>query len=222
MVAGCASSHRAKPSPAALRQACVERWNWMHYAHLHVNNRSVPATVRAKPCRIEIDYRLSRSDPLYASFLGTYFPCTLNRYLAYVCASNAYGVPDARPRTGQNARYFTRNGAIRLNRPPTRPVSVSKPDWVLRYPVTKGFIEPFDKNGKLRSGLTLSKPLRPPRGWPCQTFADTDRSTLIPCPAGLYCFVPVLPVRDRELIACPIDRGSRVFNRGRLRVLPSP
>jgi hypothetical protein len=66
----------------------------MHYAHLHVNNRSVPATVKAKLCRIEIDYRLTRSDPLYTT--------------------------------------------IRLNRPPNRLMSVSKPDWVRRYPVTKG------------------------------------------------------------------------------------
>jgi hypothetical protein len=177
--------------------------------------------LKAKPCRIEIDYRLSRSDPFYVSYLGTYFPCALNRYLAYVCASHAYGLRNDRPRRGQNARYFARNGAIRLNRPPSRPVSVSKPDWVRHYPVTKGFIEPFDKNGKLRSGLFLGKPLRPPQGWPCQTVADTDRSTLIPCQPGLYCFVPALPVQDKEPIACPTDRGSRIFNRGRLRVLPS-
>jgi hypothetical protein len=34
--------------------------------------------------------------------------------------------------------------------------------------------------------------------------------------------VPDLHVDERELIACPTDRGSRVFNRGRLVVYSNP
>ena len=126
----CASTHRAAPSPAALRQACVERWNWLHYDHAFVPppNRSAPVTVKTRPCRIEIDYRLSRYDPLYKTYLGMYFPCVLNRFLAYVCAEHATGLPGARPRRGQNGRYFAPTGRIQLRRPPTEPVSVPKPD----------------------------------------------------------------------------------------------
>ena len=177
-------------------------------------------TVKTRPCRIEIDYRLSRYDPLYKTYLGMYFPCVLNRFLAYVCAEHATGLPGARPRRGQNGRYFAPTGRIQLRRPPTEPVSVPKPDWVRRYPVTEGFIEPFDQKGKLRPGIRLGKPLPPP--WRCATFRNIDRTTLIGCGAGLYCFVPRLPVHDKEPIACPTDGGSRVFNRGRLVVYANP
>jgi hypothetical protein len=221
IAAGCAGAHEAASSPAALLQACVERWNRLHYDHAFVlpPQRSVPARVRAKPCRIEIDYRLSRSDSLYKSYLGMYFPCALNRFQAYVCAEHADGRPGARPRRNQNARYFARDGTIRLNRPPARAVSVPKPDWVRRYPVTAGFIEPFDRNGKLRAGLRFGRTLRSPA---CATFPRIDRTTLIACGGGRYCFVPRLPVRNHELIACPTDRGSRLFNPGRLLLYPKP
>jgi len=90
---------------------------------------------------------------------------------------------------------------------------------VRRYPVTEGFIEPFDENGKLRMGLKLRGRVESPG---CATFPNIDHSTLIGCGAGLYCFVPRLPVRNKELIACPTDRGSRLFKRGRVVVLPNP
>jgi hypothetical protein len=175
--------------------------------------------VKTKPCRVEIDYRFSRSDPLYKEYLGTYFPCALNRFGAYVCAEHAVGLPRDPPRTGQNARYFFKNGTIRLNRPPTGPVPLTKPDWVRRYQVTQGFIEPFDQRGRLRAGLRLRGRVA---ALSCGTFPNIDHSTLIGCGAGLYCFVPRLPVRNKELIACPTDHGSRLFNRGRLIVYPSP
>lgn len=221
IVVGCGSTHREKPSPASLRQACVERWNWLHYDHAFVPspNRTAPVTVKIRPCRIEIDYRLSRSDSLYKSYLGMYFPCALNRFGAYVCTTHALGLPGARPRSGHNARYFVKDGAIRLNRPPPESISVPKPDWVRRYPITQGFIEPFDQSGKLRAGLRLAGTLRTPG---CTTFPNIDRTTLIGCGAGLNCFVPRLPVRNGELVACPTDPGSRLFNRGRLLVYPSP
>jgi hypothetical protein len=221
IAAGCSSSDHAPPSPAALRQACVERWDWLHYDHAFVPSpgQTAPVTVRIEPCRIEIDYRFSRSDPAYKHYLGTYFPCALNRFGAYVCTEHALGLPDAPPRTGQNARYFSNDGTIRLHRPPTHPISVAKPDWVRRYPVTEGFIEPFDENGKLRTGLKLRGPVG---STACATFPNIDHSTLIGCGAGLYCFVPRLPVRNKEPIACPTDRGSRLFKRGRLVVFPNP
>jgi hypothetical protein len=220
IAAGCSSSHHARPSPASLRQACVERWNWLHYDHAFVPSpaRTAPATVKTKPCRIEIDYRFSRSDPAYKHYLGTYFPCALNRYGAYVCTEHALGLPDDPRRTGQNARYFFKDGTIRLKRPPTHPITITKPDWVRRYPVTEGFIEPFE-NGKLRTGLKLRGHVGSPD---CATFPNIDHSTLIGCGAGLYCFVPRLPVRNKELMACPTDRGSRLFERGRLVVLTNP
>jgi hypothetical protein len=226
---GCAEAYHAslspavsaKPTPQTLRQICVVRWNWMHYDHAFAfpPNRFVPATVRSRPCRIDIDYRLAPSDPVYRAYLGMFFHCALNRFDAYVCDSHARGLPGARPRRGQNARFFARDGTIRLNRSPARPVSVPKPEWVRRYPVTQAFVEPFDANGKLRTGLRFGKPLAPPG---CATFPNIDRTTLIGCGAGLFCFVPRLPAYKNEPIACPTDRGSRVFNSGRLVVYRNP
>jgi hypothetical protein len=219
---GCGSStHRA--TPAMLRQACVVRWNWLHYGHEFVPspapNATAPVVVRVKPCRIEVDYRLSRSDPNYKSYLGMYFGCVLNRFQAYVCDSHAIGLPGDPPRKGQNGRYFVKDGTIRLNRPPVRPIAVSKPGWAKRYPIKEGFIEPFDQHGALRPGLALRGRVPAPG---CATFRDLQRSTFVICGAGIVCFVPHLPVHERELIACPTNRGSRVFNRGRLVVYPNP
>ena len=145
--------------------------------------------------------------------LSIYFPCSLNRFGAYVCPEHAVGLPGGPPRTGHNGRYFAKDGKIRLNRPPARPIAVPKPAWVRRYPVMQGFIDPFDRDGKLRPGLRLRRPARP---LSCGTYTDVNQSTLIGCGAGLYCFVPRLPVRNKEVIACPTDRGSRAFDRGRL------
>lgn len=202
-----------------LRQGCVVRWNWLHYDHAFVvsPNRTAPVTVKTNPCRIEIDYRLSRSDPLYKSYLGMYFRCTLNQFQAYVCDGHARGLPNERPRRGQNARYFFRTGRIRLNRPPAKPVLSAKPRWVSRYPVTEGLIEPFDNSGKLRPGLSFVGRLPSPG---CATYPDLEHSTFVFCGAGRSCFVPRLPVHDKELVACPVAPGSRYFTRGRLEALP--
>ena len=179
-------------------------------------NASVPAKVGSQPCRIEIAYRFRRSDPAYPHYLGTYFPCSLNRFGAYVCASHAFGLPDDPPRPGYNARYSSRSGSLRLDRPPQRVDATPRPDWVSRYPVDHGFIAPFDDRGRLRRGLTL----RPDRRAWCQTFRGIGQtSRLVYCGGSGYCFVPRLPVYAGELIACPSDAGSRLFFRGRLRVL---
>src|SRR5207244_1308663 len=140
-----------------------------------------PVAVSSHPCRIEIGYRL----PDAPHIKSLYFPCALNQFQAYVCAEHAHGLPTSPPRTGQNGRYFSASGRIRLDRPPAHPVAVPRPAWVKRYPVTEGFIEPFDSHGRLRPGLTLKRPL--PRPYSCQTFPKIDRTTLIGCGAGLYC-----------------------------------
>jgi hypothetical protein len=155
-----ASAHASSSRPqtgVVARQHCVDRFNWMNYrgSFGFQPNISVPAKAEARPCRIEIAYRLLRSDPDYRVYLGTYFPCSLNRFDAYVCAEHALGAPGRPPRAGYNARYFIRSGSIRLDHPPRRPVTTEKPGWVRRYPVDHGFIVPFDRAGRLREGLTL-------------------------------------------------------------------
>ncbi len=94
------------------------------------SREAVPAKVQARPCRIEIAYRVERSDPAYKHYLGTYFPCTVNRFGAFRCPEHAYGVPDDPPRTGFNARFFPRTGRIRLHHPPVIPVATPKPSIV--------------------------------------------------------------------------------------------
>jgi hypothetical protein len=190
----------------------------MHHADL-VSQRVMPATVRADPCRVEIDYRLPRTDRNYSDYLGMYFPCSVNRFGAYVCASHAFGLPGDPPRTKQNARYVAATGTIRLDRPPSHPVSVREPACVRRYRVIDGFIQPFDSEGKLRAGLTLGRSV----SLACETFAGhPEASTLLACGGGLSCFVPRLPVRNGQLLACPTSPGSRTFERGRLDVHPQP
>jgi hypothetical protein len=219
------SSLQASSGPesvsAALLQACVDRWNWMHFRGRFVpeDHISVPAKVKARPCRVEVAYRLQRSDRLYREYLGFFFPCSVNGFGAFVCASHAVGLPGDPPRRGYNARYFRRSGRLRLSNPPARPVATEKPDWVRRYPVDQGFIVPFDRRGQLRAGLTLRGSI----GAGCTTFTNIPRPTrLIGCGAGLYCFVPRLPVRDGQRLACPSESGSRLFHSGRLRVVVSP
>jgi hypothetical protein len=203
-------------SPQAL-QACVERWNWMNYRG-HFADGVAPAKVRTRPCRVEIAYTLPRSDPLYRLYLRTiYFPCAVNRFGAFVCPEHALGRPTDPPRKGHNARYFPLTGRIQLDRPPAQPVATPKPDWVRRYPVAAGFIVPFDRDGRFRSGLKLRGRRSANK---CFTFAKIrQRSRLYGCGAGLYCFAPSLPHYDRQPLACPEDRGSRVFDRGVLRLL---
>jgi len=216
-LAAKASSNGTRTDSVAL-QHCVDRFDWMRYGGwfgdpAHV---TVPAKVVARPCRIEIAYRLRRADKAYRDYLGLFFPCRVNRFGAYVCAEHAAGLPGRPARKGYNARYFIRTGSIRLDRPPRRPVATPKPRWVRRYPVDHAFIVPFDRAGRLREGLTL----RGPTMLRCRTFADIpQRSRLLGCGAGSYCFVPRLPVRNGEGLACPSDRGSRVFLKGFLRVL---
>lgn len=216
---GIAGASRAVPSVSpALLQPCVDRWNWMHLEDRFVNDRleSVPAKVQARPCRVEVAYRFRHSDPAYRDYLGTYFPCSLNRFGAYVCASHALGSPGDPPRRGFNARYWKRSGRLRLDRPPAGPVATPKPDWVRRYPIEQGFIVPFDSRGRLRAGLTLNGNT----GWRCQTFANIPQpSRLVYCGAAAYCFVPRVPVHDGERLACPTEPGSRLFRKSRLRVL---
>jgi hypothetical protein len=130
------SARPASARPAAL-QACVDRWNWMHYGGWFVPSAEVPsepARVRAHPCRIEIAYRLPRSDPSFRYLLGSYFPCRLNRFGAYVCASHAWDTAGRRPLHHLNARFFPkRNGRIVLDQPPERRLATPKPEWVRRY-----------------------------------------------------------------------------------------
>jgi hypothetical protein len=180
---------------------------------------SLPAKVDANPCRVEIAYRLPRSDPAARAALGFFFPCRLNRFGAYVCASHADGAWDDPPRRGYNARFWIRRGILRLDRPPARRPVVRKLEWVRRYPVDHGYIVPFDGRGRLREGLELRGPGRET----CATFASIRQpTTLLGCGAGFFCFVPKLPVRDGQPLACPEAAGSRVFYRGRLTVLPEP
>jgi hypothetical protein len=205
--------------PQALQQ-CVDRWNWMNYRGGFSPERNVvPVKVQAHPCRIEIAYRFKKSDPAYKHYLSTYFPCHVNRFGAFVCPEHAYGIPDGPPRTGFNARWNPRVGVMRLSNPPAHRIPAAKPAWIRQYPVELGFIVPFDRDGRLRSGLSLVG--RPHRA--CTTYADIrERSTLYGCGAGYYCFAPSLPPRNHQRLACPRDRGSRVFERGVLTVLRAP
>jgi hypothetical protein len=216
---GAASLARSESSTfkAQELQVCAERWNWMNYRG-HFARGVVPAKVQARPCRVEIAYGLRKSDSLYRLYLRTiYFPCTVNQFGAFECPEHAYGTPTDPTRTGRNARYHPLTGQIKLNHPPAQPVATPKPDWVRRYPVAAGFIVPFNRHGHLRSGLKL-KGRR--SGIRCHTSPNLRwRSRLYGCGAGLWCFVRSLPLHDRQPLACPEDRGSRVFDRGVLRVL---
>ncbi len=202
---------------AVALQACVIRWNWMHYGGWFVPSghvRSEPARVRADPCHIDIAYRFRRGSPQNKHYLGLYFPCGLNRFGAYVCASHTYGVPDGRPLRGLNARYFASNGRIVLDHPPGRPVVPVKPEWVRRYPVDHGFIVPFDRRGRLRRGLTVA----PARPLPCSTAPDDRRwPYLWGCGGTMLCFAPSRPPHAGELLMCPTEPGSRRFFRASYR-----
>jgi hypothetical protein len=122
---GASAARSGSPPSAAAQQSCVDRWNWMHYGGWFVASaevRRVPARVRANPCRIEIAYLLAASG---GHTLVPYFPCSVNRFGAYVCAAHAYG----RLRlSGTNARFFPkRNGWMRLDHPPTHRPLTAKP-----------------------------------------------------------------------------------------------
>jgi len=219
VLSGCsggASEVRAASSENQQRQACVDRWNWMNYEGHFSKLDVVPAKVDTHPCRIGVAYIPDRS---YA-YNRRGFLCTVNAFGAFRCPEHAdWRAPR---RAAFNARFFAhRNGVIRLDRPPGRRAAQVKPEWVRRYPVESAFVVPFDRNGHFRPGLTLTG--RRHEAWTCGTFASIHQQTaLYGCGAGLYCFAPSLPARDGQLLACPRDRGSRIFVRSRLRLLPEP
>jgi hypothetical protein len=209
---------RTMPEVSARQpQACVDRWNWMNYRGNFAYSVA-PTKVEAHPCRIEIAYALPRSEHDYRLYVRSlYFPCSVDRFGAYVCTEHAIGIPGGPPRTGHNARYFPTTGRIRLDHPPSRAVATAKPAWLRRYRVVAGFIVPFDARGRLHAGIHLR--VRAGVKTTCNTFANVARRTrLYGCGAGLYCFAPTLPPRDGQRLACPEQRGSVVFDEGVLRV----
>jgi hypothetical protein len=212
---GASVARSGSPPSAAAQQSCVDRWNWMHYGGWFVRSAEVrwaPARVRANPCRIEIAYLLAGSG---RHTLVPYFPCSVNRFGAYVCAAHAYGPANGLRLSGTNARFFPkRNGWMRLDYPRTHRPVTAKPSWVRRYEVDHGFIVPFDRRGRLRAGLTLTAA----RPFQCYTLPDDQQwPYLWGCGGTSVCFAPTLPARRGELLACPTQPGSRRFVRAAYR-----
>jgi hypothetical protein len=78
------------------------------------------------------------------------------------------------------------------------------------------FIVPFDRRGRLRTGVTLSaaKPFQ------CYTLPDDRRwPYLWGCGGTRECFAPKIPARRGELLACPTQPGSGLFVRAAYRHL---
>ncbi len=144
------------------------------------------------------------------------FACKLNAFGAYRCPAHV-NVSDYSPHGrlyGWNAKF--RGQTLVLDHPAMRTVRTPRPAWLKSYPVVRGFIQPFDKHGQLRAGLTLK---RSPRYF-CQWLAGQPPldplSGLLYCGTGLYCFASRLPLERTERLACPQAPGSKVFFPGRL------
>lgn len=194
----------------AALQACTDRFNWMNFSGWY-GLSPVPARVQASPCRVTIAYGTSAAEQSLS------FPCVLDSYGAYSCASHAVGQMNGPPLQGANATYYGKSGVLRLTTP-GRVGAAPKPDWMKEYPVDHGFIVPFDSQGKLRPGLTL---IDSTWDFNCTTSTNTPwRTELISCPASATCFVPTVPSYVGELAVCPTAPGSRTFRKTHLHSFP--
>src|SRR5690349_6275159 len=94
-------------------------------------------------------------------------------------------------------------------------VRVRKPVWLRQYPVSWGWIVPFDEHGNLRAGLKLVGRLRGDT-----TCIYTDRPSYsypINCSAGLFCSARQAICATGEMLACPTAPGALTYSRGVLR-----
>jgi hypothetical protein len=162
------------------------------------------AFVEANPCRVTVAY----DDPPSTY----YFPCGLNRYRAYGCPSHASGTPDGSvdpPPAVWNA-YINTSRRLRLDRRPSAYTKPKKPPWVARYQIENGRIVPYDQSGKPRIGLRFVETGLSLGG--CGAGSSIRyTSTLRFCGTGLQCFARRNPLRVGDVVACPLEPGSRTF-----------
>ncbi len=199
------SSATSVSSPKTV-QACAVRFGWMHYQR-YFTRGDARARVKAGPCEVDIIY--SPSTP------NLYFPCTVNSFGAYECATHAVGQAADPPLTGLNAVFHSSTGTVTVAHAPK--VAVAKPGWVRTYPIRMGLIVPYDAHGNLRPGLTVV-----PAGFgvDCGSGAPERTTGLIECVASTNCFVAdwVHAIYSGEQALCPTKAGSRRMRQATLSI----
>jgi hypothetical protein len=205
-----AAGDGATGSKQRATQACLERWNWMHYSGFFDAKGSVRAWVRVQPCRVEV-----------AAFATNFFSCSETRFGGIACALHASGTLSSTRLRHYNARLYSQSGRIVLDHS-LPDAQVTKPGWVQRYPVIWGLVIPFDGQGKLRPGLRLSNWPGDPDPLACTVPARKGEHWWTKydpqpfgCGGGLFCFAPPAAVH----LACAGPGGPTMFYRGLMHVL---
>lgn len=193
-------------------QWCVNRWNQMRMGW----PPTIALVSTTVPCRLELAYSSQGhcseantvpQSPHWCVDRQNGFPCRLNLFGAYRCATHA--VPTRV--TKWNATLTSARG-IALNRPPASRVRTPAPAWTLKYPYLDGYIHPWTGSGALRPGLLLSGDVRAS----CSPTSERTRA-----PAALRClgsrnrlYDPCFPNPGQpRLLACAIAPGSTRFAR---------
>lgn len=184
---------------AQARQACADRWGWMHNSYVTSGTRAI--ITKTSPCRISFDYGEAGDSGFFA------LPCEVNKFGAYECAGHAQGAISASTKWNAIVRS---KGRLVLDRPPRRARQITRPAWVRRYPVIDGYIRPFNSRGHLRPGLSLHGAVKRIDG----CGVGRAKSTRLTCVTGYACFASKLPLRAGDRIACPDAPGSKRFVRG--------
>lgn len=184
-------------------QHCADRWNETRMAPFG----STPAFVSSHPrCAVEVP-----DSPIP----NAAFHCSLDAYGAYECDNHA-GPATVGLMHKLNATI--KGATLTLDHPPRRPTPAHIPRWAAMYPITDGFVLPWDSNGRLRNGLTLKDHYR---GTCWQGSNSTTaigaltcytRSLMNPVVAD-PCFPQTKKIGRGVLAACPTAPGSTTFVR---------
>jgi hypothetical protein len=219
VVLGWGTGNAAVRSAASARQAlrtCVDRWNqdnMVSWGSMSVRIAIRPLDPRERAAVSFGDDKQRRCTLSLAGRQGD------NTWICRIGDSGGYECPlvtsDGMPRLSSPNGRTGRHGALRLDVPlsgtrPTPPLL-----WQRRYPHVDGFILPWTRTGKLRSGLRL---VGSERG-ACGSFAEhrlprsavrcVDRRTAA---YSEPCFPQRRDFRRRDLAACAAP-GLTVFRR---------
>ena len=198
---GAASARQADEQVARAQQACADRWSLMNFTYQEPGSEVI--ITGTSPCALNVNY----GDNGNGGF--NVLPCEVNKFGAWACASHAQMILEAP--VAWNAHIENR-GKLALDAPPANPPAVKRPSWVKRYAVRNGYIVPFDRKGRLRSGLKLhGSSSRGIQGCGVGTVHET---TELSCVTGYTCFSKHRRLRAGDPIACPDAPGSTRFTRG--------
>jgi hypothetical protein len=207
------TASRAVVTPAQRLRRCVDRWN---QGRMEWGPTVARALARPR-CTVVLAYTYSRGDatcspdkslPAHPGLCldrAASFTCTLDRFEAYFCPSHADRVPVRKANADVGA-----DGRLRLHRPLARTHATSLRDWQRRYTYRDGYIYPWTRNGKLRTGLKLVGHFH----GQCSRWSDIS----IRCVAGSLLIYPCYPQRatwhrGTFLAACPTAPGATRFYR---------